>query len=234
MTAVRCVVFDIDDTLYLERSYVRSGFRSVSDLLALQGVTGFADVAWELFCDGVRGDVFDRALARLGVRPAPDLVAELVRAYREHEPRISLLPDARRALEAAVSAGPVAVVSDGPLASQRAKARALSLSTWARPVVLTADDCPDEPKPSPRAFQMVEGAVDLRGDACAYVADNPHKDFAGPRALGWLTVRVRRDLSLHAAVDSGQDVDVEVPDLADLPAVLGLTGGCVPSSAGKR
>jgi putative hydrolase of the HAD superfamily len=42
--AIRCVVFDVDDTLYLERDYVRSGFDSVGAWLQRDsGVVGFSD-----------------------------------------------------------------------------------------------------------------------------------------------------------------------------------------------
>jgi putative hydrolase of the HAD superfamily len=53
------------------------------------------------------------------------------------------------------------------------------------------------------------------------VADNPAKDFAGPRSRGWRTVRVRREGSLHAAVASGDDVDAEINGLAELDGALG-------------
>ena len=58
------------------------------------------------------------------------------------------------------------------------------------------------------------------GADCTYVADNPGKDFAGPRSRGWRTVRVRRRLSLHEAIASGPDVDLELADLSDLATML--------------
>lgn len=245
---VGCVVFDIDDTLYLETDYVRSGFRAVDALVSQDlGVLGFERRAVRLFARGARGDVFDRCLQEMGLPASPSLVQRLVACYREHDPDIALLPDASVALQAAAAVVPVAVVSDGPLVSQRAKALRLGLATWADPVVLTADRCPLQPKPHTRAFELVAQAHHVDGASCVYVADNPRKDFAGPRALGWRTVRVRRPGGLHAAVDRS-DADVEVPDLHRLPALLGLTvytsaavpsaspddGGCVPSSAGVR
>ena len=68
----------------------------------------------------------------------------------------------------------------------------------------------------------VEGArlLDVDPGACAYVADNPVKDFAGPKGLGWTTVRVRRPQGLHQRVPSGEDVDHEVPDLTTLVGLV--------------
>jgi putative hydrolase of the HAD superfamily len=49
-----------------------------------------------------------------------------------------------------------------------------------------------------------------------YVADNPIKDFAGPRRLGWRTVRIRRPGGLHADLPSGDDVEQEIASLDEL------------------
>ena len=58
------VVFDLDDTLYLERDYVRSGFRAVDAWLASRGILGFFGEAWANFENGLRGKAFDRAPGR--------------------------------------------------------------------------------------------------------------------------------------------------------------------------
>ncbi len=215
----RCVVFDVDDTLYLERDYVRSGFRAVSDRVRdLLGHEDFFVRAWAGFERGERGSVFDRVLAGYGV--APDgIVAELVGVYREHRPEITLLPDARACLERLRGRYRLAGVTGGPAKSQRAKVEALGLARWLDPVVLTAELGVGFAKPSPRAFAVVEETTGAAGAACVYVADNPATDFAGPAALGWRTIRVRRPGGLHAGVD-GSGVDAEIPDLSRLEELL--------------
>ncbi len=214
------VVFDIDDTLYLERDYVASGFAHLDAVVREQhGVDGFGALAWRLFEQGRRGDIIDRALAELGVPATPSDVARLVRGYREHRPRISLLPDAARAL--AELRGPgvsLAVLSDGPLASQAAKVTALGLRRHARRIVLTDRYGPGYGKPHPRGFEEIAARTGAR--RLAYVADNPVKDFAAPRRLGWLTVRTRRSLGLHADRPHGADVDATIGDLDELRGVL--------------
>ena len=78
------ITFDLDDTLYLERDFVRSGFVAadgwVRDRFA---VAGFFDRAWALFEAGRRGDIFDRALSALHIRTSPALVQHLVGIYRD-------------------------------------------------------------------------------------------------------------------------------------------------------
>ena len=56
------VVIDLDDTVYLEREYVRSGFLAV-DSEDRGGHLGVLRLPGRnLFLHGVRGDIFDRAL----------------------------------------------------------------------------------------------------------------------------------------------------------------------------
>jgi putative hydrolase of the HAD superfamily len=146
----------------------------------------------------------------------------MVVCYRSHRPRISLLPDAAALVERIREAVALAAITDGPLQSQRAKAEALQLSEWAELVVYTEELGSGYGKPHPRAFQLVEEELGTRGWENVYLADNPAKDFSGPRSLGWRTVRVRRPESLHVTVACGGDVDVEVEDLTSLASVLGF------------
>ncbi|GAA2501973.1 HAD family hydrolase [Winogradskya humida] len=205
------VVFDIDDTLYLERDYVASGFAAVEAEL---GIPGFAAAAWNGFLEGRRGTIFDDALAELGVRAD---VGRLVRAYRDHRPRIELLQDALNAFEELRDLDvDVAFLTDGPRASQSAKVRALDLAAYGSPIVITDELGPGFGKPDPRGFQRIADRTGAQ--TFAYVADNPSKDFAGPKSLGWSTIRVRRPGGLHHRDASGPDVDVTLTDLTGLTA----------------
>jgi glycosyltransferase involved in cell wall biosynthesis/FMN phosphatase YigB (HAD superfamily) len=221
-TGRRLVVLDIDDTLYLERDYVRSGFDAVGAWARAElGVDDLGERAWAAFEAGVRRTIFDEALAGCGIEVTNGVVPRLVEVYRAHSPTIDMLPDARAWLDALAPHVTLAVVTDGPLASQQAKAEALMLTRWADLVVFTESLGPGRGKPHPAAFEQLERELGLSGERCAYVADNPAKDFVAPHRLGWRTVRVRRPGGLHAEVPSGGDVDAEVTSLADLDAALG-------------
>lgn len=47
---IRGVIFDLDDTLYSEKDYVRSGYRAVADYL---GDENAAEKLWEYFEQGI-------------------------------------------------------------------------------------------------------------------------------------------------------------------------------------
>jgi putative hydrolase of the HAD superfamily len=227
-----CVVFDIDDTLYLERDYVRSGFRATGAWVQEQlGVAGFFERAWNAFLHGDRGTIFNGALSELGLQDTPTLIADLVEVYRAHEPQIELTRDALLCLDQLSGEVHLGVVTDGPAVSQRAKARALGLQRWHPELIITAELGPELGKPHPRAFELIEERTCCSGAACTYVADNPAKDFLAPRQLGWRTIRVRRAEALHHDKASGSDVDVEVGDLS---ALAGLIKGEAVTSEGNE
>src|SRR5438105_4418137 len=63
LSLVEGVVFDLDDTLYLEREYVRSGFLYVASTLHGKGGVHQAEIfesLWGLFEVGIRPNTFDR------------------------------------------------------------------------------------------------------------------------------------------------------------------------------
>jgi putative hydrolase of the HAD superfamily len=217
------MVFDVDDTLYLERDYVRSGFNAVGLWIGIEtGQGGFADACWQQFENGMRGDIFDRALHACGMRPHQDLVRQMVDIYRTHAPHISLLPDARRAVDLLNGRYPLALISDGPLQAQQQKVRALGLDSVFDPILLTDMWSREARKPCPRAFVELEQQFGLPGGNFVYVADNPAKDFVAPRQLGWQSVRVRRPLGLHFESVPMQDAepDWEIEDLHGLERLL--------------
>lgn len=196
----RLLVFDLDDTLYLERDFVRSGFRAVdADLRRRLGMKGFFPAAWRRFEAGERGDIFDRVLAEKDV-VSRRLIRELVAVYRNHGPRVSLCPDARRFLQKPPRGSRLAIISDGPLRAQEGKVRALGLHRLVEAVILTGRWAPRFAKPHPRSFLALQKRFEVDGEACAYIADNPAKDFQAPLALRWTAIRMRRPGGLHASV----------------------------------
>ena len=215
-----CVVFDIDDTLYLERDYVRSGFQAVGHWADKWLQTeDFGRRCWSRFTAGSHRSVFNEVLLETGREPTPELVQALVEIYRTHTPSITLAADASEALSAISHFADVAVISDGPAASQSRKVEALDLGAFAAPIVLTETLGIGFRKPHPGAFEHVKRC--RPANLHVYVGDDPLKDFAAPRQLGWLTIRVRRPGGLHYAVENSDIApDLQLTDCSGLPAML--------------
>jgi len=217
------VVFDVDDTLYLERQYVQSGFQQVGEFVRDKfAVDNFADFAWKLFVQGNRNNIFDLALASLKLPTSAALVRELVAVYRSHEPSISLADDAPQCIRQLHRICRLALITDGPVASQENKIRALGLDEWIPLTILTWEWGREYSKPHPRAFVAVQQRTGVTSDQCMYVGDNPTKDFLSPQQLGWKTVRLRRAGGLHSHESGVRLTDYEFTDLYPLMELFGL------------
>ena len=95
------LIFDLDDTLYDEASFVDSGLEAVARhgkrKWGWDAEASLATLRAVLLRDG-RGKVFDRWLEAHG-RLSRARVAECVRVYRHHRPNLVLFPEARRMLD---------------------------------------------------------------------------------------------------------------------------------------
>lgn len=216
MDQLKCIVFDVDDTLYLERDYVRSGFSAVGAWLEEKhNIEGFGERAWELFETGLRGVVFNRVLEERGTEPTRELIGALVQVYRTHCPMIELLPDARECLELLGEQYQLAALTGGPVESQRAKVHVLEVGRWCDPIIYAGQWGKEFDKPHPRPFKELEKQTGRVGAECLYVSDNPKKDFDAPLELGWEVARVRRPGGIYEQ-HPGQDGVVEFREFGDL------------------
>ena len=191
---IRAVIFDLDDTLYPERSYVFSGFAAVAAAFAdlLGDATAAARDMRRFFDPDRRSRVFNALLAERGVDPDPELIDRLVAIYRAHAPTIQLRGDADAALSRLGGRYQLGVITDGPPVQQRAKIDALGLADRVERIIVTGELGSGFAKPHPRAFEMMAASLAVDARRCVYVADNAAKDFIAPNALGWMTIQVRR------------------------------------------
>ena len=216
----RLWVFDIDDTLYLERDYVRSGFVAVGAYVESKwGVEDFGSRCWKLFCKGARRDVFNQACSESDLPTTPTLITDLVSVYREHHPAIALNEATRSVLDHLHNRYELAIVTGGSITAQQNKVRALELSNYTDSIVYAGQHGPQLDKPHPWSWQQVEASTGYSGSDLIYIGDNPSKDFPSPVALGWQTLRVRLAHSEHFGVPTPAGVEeittlVEVVDMA--------------------
>ncbi len=191
------VVFDLDDTLYLERDFAHSGFKAVgAHLRGCVDAVEFAQICCHRLEQGKRGNVFDIALRSLGIEPKPALIDELVAVYRSHSPAIGLCPDAERFLDR-LDEHQIGLISDGPAATQSAKVNALGLNSRIDHICLTGSLPEGHSKPHPLAFETIQNCTGLSGADHVYIADNGAKDFVAPNQLGWQTIQVLRPERIH-------------------------------------
>ena len=202
---IEAVIFDLDDTLYHERTYAFSGFTAVS--IGFEEALGPAQASArrmrELFDTDARGRVFDTVLAEAR-HPDPlveekdgEIIQRMVSVYRSHSPSITLCEDADKVLMRLSGKMKLGLITDGPVAMQECKVEALGLGTRMDRIILTGELGPGRGKPDPLSFEMIARELGVSHSRCVYVADNVSKDFVAPNQLGWLSIRISRTLGVY-------------------------------------
>lgn len=204
-------IFDLDDTLYEEITFVKSGFKSVAVYLnkmyKLPEKKIFREMLDELALNG-RGAVFNSVLERHSLY-SKSLVNKCLSVYRLHTPEIELYPDARRILKK-LKNDPVYIVTDGNKNVQNNKIVALGLEKVVKKYFLSRSFGIKNEKPSPYCFEKICRLEKIKPSEAVYIADNPRKDFVGIKPLGFNTIRVMRgnyrDLTLAEEFEAASRV----------------------------
>jgi putative hydrolase of the HAD superfamily len=224
---ITTVIFDLDDTLYDEVDYCRSGFEAVAEFLrtAFQinvPAERVVEILWRQFNAGNRTETFNAALKELDVPFDQPLIASLVRVYRNHVPAIRLPKESRDCLVSLRRSYSMAVLTDGYLPAQRLKIRALGITGYLKCILYTEHLGRSYWKPSPVGFIKVLETLHAQPSQAVYVADNPTKDFIAPNQLGMRSIQVTRPLRLHRnpPPDPSGAAQHTLDSLSQLPALL--------------
>lgn len=220
---MKAVLFDLDDTLYSETTYVFSGFSAVADYLGRRFYLPPAPIVHRLrhiLVEHGRGQVFNHLLEELALTQAVN-VWVLVQIYRAHQPTLALdeevLPTFVRLREQGLK---LAVLTDGMASVQQKKVAALGLADWVDFVLCTDELGANHWKPSTVPFGVVLERLGVLAHQAVYVGDNDAKDFVGPRALGMTSVRTHRWRGLEAKTPLSHRADHVIAGLTELPRLL--------------
>jgi putative hydrolase of the HAD superfamily len=223
---ITTVVFDLDDTLYDEVDYCKSGFASVAGYLA-----GLPDAPseeriystfWNQFISGDRTKTFNTALDELGIACDDKLINKLIEIYRNHAPQITLPPQSRNVLDQLSVKYTLALLTDGFLPAQQLKVRALRIEKYFKCIIYTEELGREFWKPSPIAFEKLLQILDAKPKNTTYVADNEEKDFIAPNKLGFSTIQIIRPARVHSGSSQQPDTAPQhiIHELAQLRDLL--------------
>lgn len=224
--SIRAVIFDLDDTLYLQRQYIKSGYRHVSEMLT-DDSSKRAELyrfMWDRFQESGEGLQFDDILETYPEICNGHTTDDITKAYLDHLPNINLMPRMGSLLhKLADSSVHLGVISDGSPEAGRRKLEALGLADQIDIVVFTEEWGKKYRKPHERAFRHVTSELALKPEELAYVADDPNKDFRAPNALGWKTVRLRLPYQIVFSAEYEEQEDrpsLVISDIRALQAFL--------------
>ena len=191
LDGVNAVIFDLDDTLYSEKQYVRSGYKAVAKLL---GDEALADRLWTYFENGK--PAIDELLNELGCIGRK---AECLEAYREQIPEIALYHGVSELIQDLKSKGiKVGIITDGRVSGQKRKLQALGLDKLIDDIIITDELGGTQfRKPCDIAFRIVQRRWSIPFEQIVYVGDNAEKDFQAPKQLGMRTLYFENEDGLY-------------------------------------
>jgi len=204
----RALIFDLDDTLYAERQFVRSGFRVVAaDVEARFGVA--RREARATLVGALRRGNRRRALQELCERHLlpVGIVPDLVDTIRAHTPDLSLPDSTVALLQAAREAGwSLGIVTNGFPAIQARKVAALGLRERVDAVIFAHECGAGLGKPERAGFDAALAALGMPANLAVFVGDDLRCDVLGARRAGIRTVWMCR------AARSAAEVPGAAPD----------------------
>lgn len=219
------ICFDLDDTLYDEINYVKSGFRSVSkylsDLNFLRKSENqiFKDLIDILNCNG-RGKVIDIFLHDNEIY-SKNLVLKCLSVYRKHKPVIKLNSNVSVILRGLKKKyGNLYLVTDGNLVVQRNKINALNLKKYFKKTIPTHQYGITNAKPSIYAFKKISIFEKKKISDIIYIGDNPNKDFIELKKNGATTIRINQGMFKDLILDEKYMADYEITNLKYLEKIL--------------
>jgi len=217
------IIFDMDDTLYDELTYVMSSMDAVgkylSEKYAFKKEIVYKDLILELETNG-RGKVFDAVLKKYGIYSKKE-VLKCIGVYRRNIPKIELFNEAIMALRRLPDL-PKYVVSDGNKLVQSMKADALDLDKYFKKIVLTHRYGVKHAKPSSYCFSIIKDIENCEWIDLVYIGDDPNKDFVNLNPLGVKTIRVNTGRFKNQKAKDGYDANIKINDLSQLHIVLGI------------
>lgn len=174
---IKLIVFDIDDTLYNELDYVKSGYKVVSEFLIKKyNIKDCYKKLIDLFCISSK-NVFNRLLDEEKIIYDSDDIFELVNIYRNHFPNIKISDDKIEVIKELKNNYKLAIVSDGNYSTQKLKSDALGLESFFDKIILTDKFGKEYWKPSNKAFELLSKKFNVSFEEMIYIGDNPNKDF---------------------------------------------------------
>lgn len=233
---IRCVIFDLDDTLYdCFGQRVRPSHRHAAEAMVKAGLTASVEAVYRARMQAFRHDPMlrhiDAEVCRRFNVADPETISRAARDAYFNCPvdKLSLFRGTKPLLRFLYSRGvKVFIVSFGEPEIQKAKARALRLEgDPAIDRILYADR--DKFLTKEAAFRAIQQELRLRADEMLAVGDRPMREIRAGNDLGMHTVRIRHgEFVAQEPQDAAEEPDYEVRNISEVRNLPFLWGAKAP------
>lgn len=188
------VIFDLDDTLYSEKEYVKSGYVAIEK--EFSNIKNMSQKLWDAFLENKNS--IDCVLKKEGLLTEENK-SKALKIYRNHIPNIHLYEGVERIIEQIYEdEKKIGLITDGRPIGQKNKIKALNLEKYIKEIIITDELGGIEyRKPNPKAFEVMQERMKISFKKMVYIGDNINKDFVAPEKLGMNTIYFKNKDGLY-------------------------------------
>ncbi len=200
------IVLDLDDTIYKEVDFVKSGFRAI--IQNYVNVQHDQDLLFNVMMNAWQAgqNAFLTLLNYLNLQHI--LIDEPLKIYHKHSPNIDLPESSKFFFEYAKAIGlKLGLITDGRSITQRNKLDSLGIASFFNEIVVSEEFGSE--KPAMANYKIFENKYPE--ETFCYIGDNTSKDFIVPATLGW---------EMYCIIDDGSHIHKQ--DLGKLPSQVKL------------
>ena len=194
-TMVKSIIFDLDDTLFYELDYLKSGFSSVARKISNEQGISRQDIQ-ELLIETyfLNLNPFKEMINRFNLKYSVEYCLNI---YRTHIPKIKLSPSASVMLEELLDQKfNLGLLTDGRSIQQRNKIKSLKLEKYFKHIIISEEF--GSMKPAKKNYIYFSKIAFSDSRIFYFVGDNIDKDFYTPNKLGWTTICLKdKGFNIH-------------------------------------
>ena len=187
---IKSVIFDLDDTLYKELDYVKSGFLNIADMVSKITKIDKKNIYDKLYKSFIsnknpfKGLINDYKISLS--------LNDLIQIYRSHNPSIRLREGAYELLNVLIANNiSIGLITDGRSSQQRKKIHSLGIEKFFQSIIISEEF--GSAKPHSDNFLFFMNSIYPKSKKFYYIGDNTSKDFLTPNKLDWITICLEDD-----------------------------------------
>jgi len=192
----KVIVFDLDDTLYKEVDFLRSGYNAIVKRI-------YSDFSYQLKMEYLfslyeKGNNVFKYIIEKNISNKIT-IDYLLNIYRNHAPEIILEEKVLRLIKEFKAKGyKLGIITDGRSKAQRNKLKALNIIDLFNEIVISEEFGSE--KPAIENYKYFE--IKFPGANYFFIGDNIKKDFIAPNKLGWYTIGIKDiyKLNIHSQI----------------------------------
>jgi putative hydrolase of the HAD superfamily len=178
------IVLDLDDTIYKEKNFVKSGFAAIVKKYADHHHYELLEMMMNSWINGE--NAINSLFELLNISNIP--IQEPLDIYHNHFPEIRLPFESKSFFHTAISRGyKLGLITDGHKITQRNKLKALGINRYFDKIVISEEFGSE--KPNIQNYKIFEDI--FPDNNFCYIGDNTKKDFIAPTKLGWQMYCIR-------------------------------------------